>query len=144
MSVKPVAISDVGTKLLLKGATLYETFISISSAPSPKGAPEALDATTLDSPTKQNIKGRADSPVLAFEFNHTDDNMTTALTACTGGEKEFLLLYPDKTGWVIKGEADATVNDVAINGVIKATFSIFPTSVTYKKASETTALVQAA
>lgn len=141
MSIKPTAISDVGTKLLLKGATKFAPFLSVSSAPSPKGAPEALDATTLDSPTKQNIMGRADSPVLAFEFNHTDDNMTKALTVCDGTAHEFLLLYPDGTGWIIKGEADATVGDVGLNAVIKGTLNIFPTAVVYKKASETTALI---
>ena len=141
MSINPVAISDVGTRLLLKGATKFESFLSVSSAPSPKGAPEALDATTLDSPTRQNIMGRADSPVLAFEFNHTDENMTTALTVCDGEAHEFLLLYPDGTGWVIEGEADATVGDVGLNSVIKGTLNIFPTSVSYKKASETTALI---
>ncbi len=136
-----MAISDVGVRLYLKGATKYAQFLLIKSAPATGSAPEKLDSTTLEKAKATSILGREAETDLTFDYNYTATNFTLAQTAVTGEAKEFLLVYGDGSGVYIKGEAYTWVDAVGLNSVITGKFLIAQEEITPKTVAEITTLL---
>lgn len=138
-----IAISDVGTILHAKigEETAFSEFLRIIAAPATGAAPESLDSTELASPKTQSIKGRETTPDMEFDYNYTEDNFATAKTAVTGEVEEFLLIYGDGSGALIKGQASTWTDAVGRNSVVVGKFFINAESVENKTAVEVTDLL---
>ena len=95
-----IAISDVGTGLYVKGdAEKYTKLVSITSAPATCSAPSTIDVPQLDSPVKQYISDRPDTPSYEFEANYTKENYEALSTKISLTEtKEYLIVYQDGSG----------------------------------------------
>ena len=136
-----MAISDVGVRLYLKGATAYSQFLLIKSAPATGSAPEKLDSTTLEKAKATSILGREAETDLTFDYNYTATNFTLAQTAVTGQAEEFLLVYGDGSGVYIKGQAYTWVDAVGLNSVVTGKFMIAQEEITPKTVAEITTLL---
>jgi len=135
------AISDIGVKLYLKGATAYAQFLKVKAAPATGAAKEKLDATTLDQPKNSYILGREGDVDLTFDYNYTQTNFALALTAATGQVEEFLLVYGDGSGAYIKGQASTWIEPVGLNSIVTGKFLIAQEEIAYKTSAEITALL---
>lgn len=133
-----VAISDVGTLLYHKasGQTKYSKLLSIISAPAMGSAGGTLEVTVLDSATKQYIPDRPDVPEQDFNYNYTEDNFTLALSACTGTDEEFLVVFQDGSGYTITGEAQTWINEVGRGSAVEATLHIVATAIDWRTSAE--------
>ena len=138
-----IAISDVGTMLYSKigNASTFTKLLSVISAPAMGSAGGNLEVTVLDSSTKQYIPDRPDVPDQDFNYNYTEANYTTALTACTSDEEDFLVIFQDGSGYQISGIAQTWINEVGRGSAIEATLHIVASAITWKTAVQVLALV---
>lgn len=138
-----IAQSDVGTLLYYKNGSKYEELLAIISAPAEGSAGGTIEVTTLKSPTKQYIADRPDVPEQDFGYNYTEANRTKANTVCDGEVHEFLVKFQDGSGYTITGTAQTWVNEVGRGSAVEATLHVVASEVTWKSATEVTALISA-
>lgn len=139
-----IAQSDVGTTLYVKGANdKFTELLEIISAPAQGSAGGTIEVTTLKSPRKQYIPDRPDVPEQDFGYNYTEANYTSANGVCDGSAHEFLVKFQDGSGYTIEGSAQTWINEVSRGSAVEATLHIVATSVTWKTATEVTALLAA-
>lgn len=138
-----VAISDVGTLLYAKigNASTFTKLLSVVSAPAMGSAGGNLEVTVLDSAAKQYIPDRPETPDQDFNYNYTEANYTTALTACTGDAEDFLVIFQDGSGYQITGVAQTWINEVGRGSAIESTLHIVASAITWKTATQVLALV---
>lgn len=136
----PVAISDRGTLLYVKGATKYEKLISIKSVPASGAEGGTIEVTELDSEVKQYIDDRKDTPAQDFTYNRTAEKFEKVKAICDGNEHEFLIEFSDGTGTYIKGTAQTWKNEFGAGSAQEATLHIVATTIEDKTSSEVTTL----
>ncbi len=116
-----VAISDVGTLLCVKGTDdKYTKLISITSAPATGAAPGTIDVTNLESPVKQYISDRPDTPAYEFEANYlkTDyENLTTKISLTVS--KDYLIVYQDGSGEKFTGTGAIWKKEISAGNAVK-------------------------
>lgn len=117
----PIAISDYGTLLCVKGENdKYRKLISVTSVPDTGSAPSTIEVTELDSAVKQYISDRPDTPSYEFEANYTKENYATVTAAISlTEEKDYLIIYQDKSGEKFKGTGAAWKKGVSAGNAVK-------------------------
>ena len=137
----PIAISDVGTLLCVKGeGDKYAKLVSVTSVPDTGSAPGTIDVTELDSTVKQYISDRPDTPSYEFEANYTKENYA----AVTAGislteEKEYLIVYQDGSGEKFTGTGAAWKKGVTAGNAVKIGLSFAVSA--HEHISDTAALM---
>ncbi len=125
-----------------KGATAFTELVEIKDTPDTGSDPEQIDVTTLKRRKKVYVEGREDSPSQAFLYNYTEENyFTKVMPYCNKEIHEFLIVYPDGTGTLIKGSAKTRKNAISLNSAIEATLVITPVDIADKTSTEVTALL---
>lgn len=117
----PIAISDVGTLLCLKGENgKYKKLISITSVPDTGAAPGTIEVTELDSKVKQYIADRPDTPSYEFEANYTKENYATVVAGISLQEdKDYLIVYQDGSGEKFSGTGSVWKKGVSAGNAVK-------------------------
>ncbi len=115
--------------------------ISIKSVPASGAEGGTIEVTELDSPIKQYISDRIDTPAQDFTYNRTAEKYEKVLTYCDGAEHEFLVKLSDGTGTYIKGTAQTWKNEFSAGSAQEATLHIVATQIVDKTASEVTSLL---
>ena len=124
------------------GTNAFAELVEIKDAPDTGSDPEQIEVTTLKRRRKIYVEGREDSPSQAFLYNYTEDNyFTKVMPYCNGEIHDFLVVYPDGTGTLIKGSARTRKNSISLNSAIEATLVITPTEIEDKTSSQVTALL---
>lgn len=124
------------------GTNAFAELVEIKDAPDTGSDPEQIEVTTLKRRRKIYVEGREDSPSQAFLYNYTEDNYFTKVKPyCNGEIHDFLVVYPDGTGTLIKGSARTRKNSISLNSAIEATLVITPTEIEDKTSSQVTALL---
>ena len=127
--------------MYVKGAERYEKLISIKSVPASGAEGGTIEVTELDSPIKQYISDRVDTPAQDFTYNRTAEKYEKVLTYCDGAEHEFLVKLSDGTGTYIKGTAQTWTNEFSAGSAQEATLHIVATQIVDKTALEVTTLM---
>lgn len=106
-----VALTDIGILLCKKNADdKFEKLVSVTSVPDTGGAPAQIEVTEMDSPYKQYVSDRPDTPTFEFEFNHTEAKYSAVKAYVSLTEpKEFLIVYQDGSGERFTGTGDAWI-----------------------------------
>lgn len=139
------AQSDIGIELWHSAtgtSASFDKLVSVTSIPATGSAKAKLESTVLDSGDKQYIPDRADLPDMEFTYNYTASNFEDVETVCDV-EHYFMIVYGDGSGAVIFGEANTWVDAVSRGQVVEAKMNVVPQSITFKTASEVTALKSA-
>ena len=124
------------------GTNAFAELVEIKDTPDTGSDPEQIEVTTLKRRRKIYVEGREDSPSQAFLYNYTEDNYFTKVKPyCNGEIHDFLVVYPDGTGTLIKGSARTRKNSISLNSAIEATLVITPTEIEDKTSSQVTALL---
>lgn len=124
------------------GTNAFAELVEIKDTPDTGSDPEQIEVTTLKRRRKIYVEGREDSPSQAFLYNYTEDNyFTKVMPYCNGEIHDFLVVYPDGTGTLIKGSARTRKNSISLNSAIEATLVITPTEIEDKTSSQVTALL---
>ncbi len=120
----------------------FTELIEIKDVPDTGSDPEQIEVTTLKDPKKRYIKGRQDCPAQAFTYNYEDEKFhKKVLPYCDGKVNEFLVKFPDGSGYTIKGSAETYVKGFGVNAPIEAVLTIAPEEIVFKTAEEVTALL---
>ena len=126
----------------MKSSGTYAKLISIKSVPASGSAGGTIEVTELDSPIKQYIADRVDTPEQDFTFNRTAEKYEAVKAICDGNDHEFLVVFSDGTGTYIKGTAQTWKNEFSAGSAQEATLHIVATKIEDKTASEVTELLQ--
>jgi len=127
----------------VKGATKYEKLVSIKSVPASGAEGGTIEVTELDSPVKQYIDDRIDTPSQDYTYNRTADKYEKVKGICDGQVHEFLTVFSDGTGTYCKGTAQTWKNEFSAGSAQEATLHIVATSIEDKTAQEVSALLGA-
>jgi len=121
------AISDVGTRLCVetaKDSGKYEMLVAVTSAPATGAAPGQIEVTTLDSPYKQYIADRPDTPAYEFEYNYNKEDYKKVLEKVSlTKETNYLIVYQDGSGEKFTGKGSTWKNKVDRGGAVTAGLS---------------------
>ncbi len=136
-----IAISDIGTGLYVKGdGEKYTKLISITSAPATGSAPSTIDVTQLDSPVKQYISDRPDTPSYEFEANYTKENYESLTTKISLTEtKDYLIVYQDNSGEKFSATGAFWKKEVSAGSAVKIGISFAVQ--THEHVADTTTLI---
>ena len=132
MDNKVVAHSDLGCMLfrLNKDTQKFEYLVPVRSIPATGGSPSQIEVTEMDSPIKQFILDRQDTPAYEFDYNYTKNNYAKCKESFDGKtEKEFLITYSDKSGVRFSGTGATWRDSVSVGGEIKGKISVAVSSV---------------
>ena len=127
--------------LYYKNTTAYEKLISIKNVPASGSAGGTIEVTELDSPIKQYISDRVDTPEQDFTYNRTAEKYEAVKAICDGNVHEFLVVFSDGTGTYIQGTAQTWKNEFSAGSAQEATLHIVATSIVDKTASEVAELL---
>lgn len=136
------AQNDIGIELWKSATGASATFsklIDVTAIPATGSAKAKLESTVLSSADKQYIPDRADLPDMEFTYNYIASNFSAVEAVCDKGHY-FMIVYGDGSGAVIFGEANTWVDAVSRGQVVEAKMNVVPQSITFKTASEVTAL----
>ncbi len=116
-----IAISDVGTGLYIKGAEeKYTKLVSITSAPATGSAPSIIEVTEPDSPVKQYISDRPDTPSYEFEANYLKETYENLQTKVSLTEtKDYLIVYQDGSGEKFSATGGVWKKEVSAGNAVK-------------------------
>lgn len=132
MDNKVVAHSDLGCMLfrLNKDAQKFEYLVPVRSIPATGGSPSQIEVTEMDSPIKQFILDRQDTPAYEFDYNYTKNNYAKCKESFDGKtENEFLITYSDKSGVRFSGTGATWRDSVSVGSEIKGKISVAVSSV---------------
>lgn len=132
MDNKVVAHSDLGCMLfrLNKDTQKFEYLVPVRSIPATGGSPSQIEVTEMDSPIKQFILDRQDTPAYEFDYNYTKNNYAKCKESFDGKtENEFLITYSDKSGVRFSGTGATWRDSVSVGGEIKGKISVAVSSV---------------
>lgn len=132
MDKNVVAHSDLGCMLfkLNTETQKFEYLVPVRSIPATGGSPSQIEVTEMDSPIKQFILDRQDTPAYEFDYNYTKDNYAKCKEVFDGKtENEFLITYSDKSGVRFSGTGATWRDAVSVGGEIKAKISVAVSSV---------------
>lgn len=125
-----------------KGESTFTELVEIKDVPDTGSDPEQIEVTTLKDKNKSYIGGRGDNPAQSFLYNYTEENFhNKVMPYCNGETHDFLVKFPDGTGYTIKGNARTRINAVSQNAPIEATLTITPEAIDYKTSTQVTALL---
>ena len=130
--------------MYVKGETSYEKLISIKSVPASGAEGGTIEVTELDSPIKQYISDRVDTPAQDFTYNRTAEKYEKVKTICDGNDHEFLVVFSDGTATYIKGTAQTWKNEFSAGSAQEATLHIVATTIEDKTAEEVKTLMPSA
>lgn len=119
----------------------YEILVSIKNVPASGSEGGTIEVTELDSPTKQYIEDRVDTPSQDYTYNRTAAKYEAVKEICDGDPHEFLTVFSDGTGTYCKGTAQTWKNEFSSGSAQEATLHIVATEIEDKTASEVTALL---
>lgn len=125
----------------MKGASKFEKLISIKSVPASGAEGGTIEVTELDSPVKQYIDDRKDTPSQDYTYNRTAEKFEKVKTICDGKPHEFLTVFSDGTGTYCKGTAQTWKNEFSAGSAQEATLHIVATEIVDKTAEEVIALL---
>lgn len=136
-----IAISDVGTGLYIKGAEeKYTKLVSITSAPATGSAPSPIEVTELDSPVKQYISDRPDTPSYEFEANYLKETYENLQTKVSLTEtKDYLIVYQDGSGEKFSATGAVWKKEVSAGNAVKIGISFAVQ--THEHVSDTSTLI---
>lgn len=117
----------------------FSKLVDVTAIPATGSAKAKLESTVLSSEDKQYIPDRADLPDMEFTYNYIASNFLAVEAVCDK-EHYFMIIYGDGSGAVIFGEANTWVDAVSRGQVVEAKLNVVPQSITFKTASEVTAL----
>jgi len=124
------------------GSAAFAELVEIKDTPDTGSDPEQIEVTTLKRKKKMYVEGREDSPSQPFLYNYTKENyFSKVMPYCDGKIHDFLIVYPDGTGTLIKGSAKTRKNAISLNSAIEATLVITPIEIVDKTDTEVTALL---
>ncbi len=132
MDNKVVAHSDLGCMLFSfnKETQKFEYLVPVRSIPATGGSPSQIEVTEMDSPIKQFILDRQDTPAYEFDYNYTKNNYAKCKEVFDGKtENEFLITYSDKSGVRFSGTGATWRDSVSVGGEIKGKISVAVSSV---------------
>ena len=129
--------------MYVKKNTKFEKLISIKSVPASGAEGGTIEVTELDSPVKQYINDRVDTPSQDYTYNRTAEKYEAVKAICDGNPQEFLTVFSDGTGTYCKGTAQTWKNEFSAGSAQEATLHIVATEIADKTASEVTALLGA-
>ncbi len=127
--------------MYVKGASNYEKLISIKSVPASGAEGGTIEVTELDSPVKQYIDDRKDTPAQDFTYNRTAEKYEAVKKYCDGKPHEFLVKFQDGAGTYIKGTAQTWKNEFGTGSAQEATLHIVATEIVDKTATEVTEML---
>lgn len=128
--------------LYVKGSNdKYTKLISIKSVPASGAEGGTIEVTELDSPVKQYINDRVDTPSQDYTYNRTAEKYEAVKAICDGQPHEFLTVFSDGTGTYCQGTAQTWKNEFSAGSAQEATLHIVATSIVDKTAVEVTALL---
>ena len=127
--------------MYVKKSGKFEKLISIKSVPASGAEGGTIEVTELDSPVKQYINDRIDTPSQDYTYNRTAEKYEAVKAICDGQPKEFLTVFSDGTGTYCKGTAQTWKNEFSAGSAQEATLHIVATEIADKTASEVTALL---
>jgi len=134
--INEVAISDMGTLLYVNRNEEYRKLVSIKSVPASGAEAGTIEVTELDSPVKQYIADRLDTPAQSFTYNRTAEKYEAVKSICDGEPHEFLIVFSDGTGTYIRGTARTWKNEMSAGAAQEATLQIVATSIEDKDEAE--------
>ena len=137
----PIAISDYGTLLCVKGeSNKYSKLVSVTSVPDTGSAPGTIEVTELDSAVKQYISDRPDTPSYEFEANYTKENYATVTAGISlTDEKDYLIVYQDGSGEKFTGTGAAWKKGVTAGNAVKIGLSFAVSA--HEHVADTTTLI---
>lgn len=127
-----VAHSDLGCMLFKYDETTkkFKYLVPVRSLPATGGSPSQIEVTEMDSPIKQFILDRQDTPAYEFDYNYTKNNYAKCKEAFDGKtENEYLITYSDKSGVRFTGTGATWRDSVSVGGEIKGKISVAVSSV---------------
>lgn len=127
--------------MYVKGAEKYEKLISIKSVPASGAEGGTIEVTELDSPVKQYIDDRKDTPSQDYTYNRTADKYEKVKAICDGNPHEFLTVFSDGTSTYCKGTAQTWKNEFSAGSAQEATLHIVATAIEDKTKAETKTLL---
>lgn len=140
-----MAQSDIGTRLYKESISTpnhFVDFINITAAPATGSAPSQIETTELQSLVKQYVLDRPDTPLFEFAYNYDATVyalVDTEVDGVTG--KEYLIVYPDGTGWRFTGAGATWVNEVTPGSAITCGLAFAVTTLLWEDAAAVTALL---
>lgn len=129
---KVVAHSDVGCMLfaLNTSTNKYEYLVPVRTIPATGGSPSQIEVTEMDSPIKQFILDRQDTPAYEFDYNYTKSNYAVCKAKFDGKtENKFLITYSDKSGVKFSGIGATWRDSLNTGEEIKGKISVAVSSV---------------
>ena len=127
--------------MYVKKNNTFEKLISIKSVPASGAEGGTIEVTVLDSPVKQYINDRVDTPSQDYTYNRTAEKFEAVKEICDGNPHEFLTVFSDGTGTYCKGTAQTWKNEFSAGSAQEATLHIVATEIEDKTAAEVTALL---
>lgn len=100
-----------------------------------------IEVTELDSPVKQYIDDRVDTPSQDYTYNRTAGKYEKVKTICDGKVHEFLTVFSDGTGTYAKGTAQTWKNEFSAGSAQEATLHIVATAIEDKTSTEVEAML---
>lgn len=123
----PTAHSDLGAMLWVKkkGEDKFKYLVPIRTAPATGSAPAQIEVTEMDSPRKQYILDRQDTPAFEFDYNYTVAKFKACKEVFDGKtENEFLVTYGDKSGHTFKGTGATWKDAISAGAELKGKISV--------------------
>lgn len=127
-----VANSDKGCMLFAfnKEKNVFEYLVPVRSIPATGGSPAQIEVTEMDSPIKQFILDRQDTPAFEFDYNYTLNNYNKCKKVFDSKtENVFLITYSDKSGVKFKGIGATWKDGLSVGAEIKAKISVAVSSI---------------
>lgn len=100
--------------------------------------------TTLEDEDKKYILGRQDRPAQSFTYNYDENRYQKVLEYCDRGVHDFLVVFPDGSGYTMKGSANTFVKGYGTNSAIEAQLTVVVEELLFKKGTEVSALLPTA
>lgn len=117
--------------------------VPIKDVPDSGAEGGTIEVTELDSPIKQYVEDRKDTPSQDFLYNRTAEKYEAVKAVCNGSVQEFLVVMSDGTGTYIKGTAQTWKNAFSAGSAQEATLHIVAVDIQDKTATEVTTLIGA-
>ena len=124
-----------------KGETAFTELIAIKDVPDTGSEPETIEVTTLKDTEKSYILGRQDRPAQSFTYNYDEVKFQRVLGYCDRDTHDFLVIFPDGSGYTMKGSASTYVKGYSANSAIEATLTVVVEELKFKTGTEISALL---
>lgn len=122
------ATSGVGSALYAKNITgYYSLFMPLENVPNPKGMPDSIDVDVTTSNAITKVEGRESANDMECEYFLHRDNLRRLEEWSDKGVCDFLIVYPDYTGYKFSATIAYTPGEATGGDTIKGSFKLTPT-----------------